>query len=273
MLPYSGAVKAAVGFGAGYSLAAKNVDMIDDWYYGKPIRPFSPDLLGAFGDGLSAGPLGPVFSKYPRLAYPALGMGAYSSYDSFSKKRIGQGLLDLGATAGGGALARKQIAQDLALIGKSVKKLTGSTPQGILGSGPVLPGGPNVPNQPITTFPGQGPQLMTTLNRLNTAALSNGPTVEVFTRLGGALNPAQPLSLSVGSPTLSANLPNPSAQAWYHGRIPRALVQELEAAGLVRTPTTRMGRGVGTELEVLPPGTLWVVDLLSPCPAPLGGGK
>jgi hypothetical protein len=73
----------------------------------------------------------------------------------------------------------------------------------------------------------------TTRQTLNKLASSEGPTLNVFTRLSQAPQAGRGLSVSVGDPALSQALPNPEATQMYAGNIPRALIEEMRAAGLL----------------------------------------
>ena len=277
LLPGSNAIQQGVGIGFAYNIASDTAQKIDK---GQPFMPTMGSVANSFDNALLTGPAG-LTLKSPYLIYPGIAAGTYSASDNFGKGNYAQGMVDLGAGCLLMNSGKNQIQADMSQLGNRSLQLSNKVKQSIKavqqsygasqgGSnefvGPVLPGGPNVANQPITLNPGLGPNGMTTLAQLNQAALSNGPTIQVYTKLSVSPNPGQSLNLSVGSPTLSSNLPNPNAQLWFQGQIPAALVDQLSAAGLASTQTVQMGAATGTALVIQPPGTLWVTPFLTPMP-------
>ncbi len=107
---------------------------------------------------------------------------------------------------------------------------------------------------------------MTTPERLDGLARSEGSTVDVYTRLSGPPTAGREVHLSLESRALADNVPNPTATHVYHGKVPRALIDELERAGLATRSTTQMGSAVGIELEVYTPATEWIVPFLRKVP-------
>ena len=87
--------------------------------------------------------------------------------------------------------------------------LTGPTSSGTSPDTPLVI---DNPNEVITELPGQGPNVMTTLGRLNELANDIGPTTEVFTKLSEFPNPDRTLSLAAGSRELADVLPNPKSK-------------------------------------------------------------
>ena len=103
---------------------------------------------------------------------------------------------------------------------------------------------------------------MTTVGRLNQLATGGGSTTRLFTQLSQAPSGQREMHLSLGSPQLSMALPNPSATRLFTGDIPTALLEELKQAGLLFQGPTQMQGVYGTEIHVLPPGTLWIEPFL-----------
>ncbi len=95
---------------------------------------------------------------------------------------------------------------------------------------------------------------------LEAAANSGGPTVRVFARLSGSPQAGRALSTATGdaAEALANSVPASGPTQLYTAEIPKALINLLDRAGLVRTSTTMMGGTAGTEMRFLPAATEFV---------------